>query len=67
MCSALGACAIGIELAAASHPVRVLIWATVPLSHTTVSAIGRGRGCNIFFPVLGGNGTRIAPTGDILD
>ena len=26
-----------------------------------------GRGCNIFFPVLGGNGTKIAPTGDIFD
>ena len=25
----------------------------------------RGRGCNIFVPVLGGNGTKIAPTGDI--
>ena len=26
-----------------------------------------GRGCNIFVPVLGGNGTKIAPTGDIFD
>ena len=26
---------------------------------------GRGRGCNNFFPVLGENGTKIAPTGDI--
>ena len=25
------------------------------------------RGCNIFFPVLGGNGTKIAPTGDRFD
>ena len=25
------------------------------------------RGCNIFVPVLGGNGTKIAPTGDIFD
>ena len=23
-----------------------------------------GRGCNIFVPVLGGNGTKIAPIGD---
>ena len=26
-----------------------------------------GRGCNIFVPVLVGNGTKIAPTGDIFD
>ena len=26
-----------------------------------------GRGCNIFVPVLGGNGTKIAPTGDRFD
>ena len=26
-----------------------------------------GRGCTQFFPVLGGNGTKIAPTGDIFD
>ena len=26
-----------------------------------------GRGCNIFVPILGGNGTKIAPTGDIFD
>ena len=25
------------------------------------------RGCNNFVPVLGGNGTKIAPTGDIFD
>ena len=28
---------------------------------------GAGRGCNIFVPVLGGNGTKIAPTEDIFD
>ena len=27
----------------------------------------KGRGCNKFVPALGGNGTKIAPTGDILD
>ena len=27
---------------------------------------GGGGGCNIFVPVLGGNGTKIAPTEDIL-
>ena len=26
-----------------------------------------GEGCNDFVPVLGGNGTKIAPTGDIHD
>ena len=26
-----------------------------------------GRGCNIFVPVLGGNGTKIALTGDMFD
>ena len=29
--------------------------------------MGGGRGCNIFVTVLGGNGTKIAPTGDIFD
>ena len=28
---------------------------------------GGGGGCNKFVPVLGGNGTKIAPTGDIFD
>ena len=28
---------------------------------------GGGRGCNNFVPVLGGNGTKIAPTGGIFD
>ena len=28
---------------------------------------GGGRGCHNFVPVLGGDGTKIAPTGDILD
>ena len=31
------------------------------------STIGGGRGCNKFVPVLGGNSTKIAPTGDIFD
>ena len=31
----------------------------------TRSTIERGRGCNAFVPVLRGNGTKIAPTGDI--
>ena len=29
--------------------------------------IERGRGCNKFVPVLRGDGTKIAPTGDIFD
>ena len=33
----------------------------------TSSTIGARRGCNIFAPVLGRNGTKIAPTGDIFD
>ena len=34
----------------------------------TCSTIGEGgRGCNKFVPVLGGNGTKIAPTRDIFD
>ena len=28
---------------------------------------GGGRGCNKFVPVLGGNGTKTAPTGDVFD
>ena len=32
-----------------------------------VQRLGGGRGCNIFVPVLGGNGTKIAPTGDRFD
>ena len=28
---------------------------------------GGGRGCNKFVLVLGGNGTKIAPTGDMFD
>ena len=28
---------------------------------------GGGRGCTNFVPVLGGNGTKIVPTGDIFD
>ena len=28
---------------------------------------GRGRGSNKFVPVLGGDGTKIAPTGDLFD
>ena len=38
------------------------------LSESTSSTIGGGgRGCNIFVPVLEGNGTKLAPTGDRFD
>ena len=33
----------------------------------TRSTIGGWRGCNKFVSVLGGDGTKIAPTGDIFD
>ena len=33
----------------------------------TSSTIGGGRGCNKFVPVLVGNGTKMASTGDIFD
>ena len=33
----------------------------------TSSAVGGRRGCNIFVLILGGNCTKIAPTGDIFD
>ena len=33
----------------------------------TRSMIGGGRGCDQFAPVLGGNGTKIAPTGDLIN
>ena len=36
-----------------------------PLPWKTRSTIERGRGCNKLVPVLRGNGTKIAPTGDI--
>ena len=36
-------------------------------THPTRSTIGGGRGCNKFVPVLGGDSTKIAPTGDIFD
>ena len=37
------------------------------LAIRTSSTIGGWRGCNIFVPVLRGNGTKIAPTGDKFD
>ena len=61
---------------------RVLPWQVTmdqlifaSLSHThywhevgmTRSTLGGGRGCYQFVPTLGGNGTKIAPTGDIFD
>ena len=42
------------------------VFRDAPLPRTSSTIEGR-RGCNIFVPVLGGNGTKIAPTGDIFD
>ena len=36
-------------------------------SNDPFNAWGGGRGCNKSIPVLGGNGTKIAPTEDIFD
>ena len=36
------------------------------MTRSTIEGRG-GRGCNNFFPVLGGNGPKIAPTGDVFD
>ena len=53
---------------------RVTYYAHVCTLYTIVYLIydpfndwGVGRGCNEFVPVLGGNGTIIAPIGDIFD
>ena len=35
--------------------------------HQSRSTIGGRRGCNNFVPVLGGDGTKIAPPGDLFD
>ena len=40
---------------------------TIDQSIWTRSTNGGGRGCNNFVPVLGGDGIKIAPTGDIFD
>ena len=38
------------------------------MTRSTIGGGGGGGGeCNKFVPVLGGNGTNIAPTGDIFD
>ena len=43
----------------------------IPVENVTsdysCSTIARGRGCNKFVPVLGEDGTRIAPSGDLFD
>ena len=39
----------------------------VPIRVWTRSTVVGGRGCNKFVPVLGENGTKIAPTGDVSD
>ena len=37
------------------------------LLKTQVQRLRGGGGCNIFVRVVGGNGTKIAPPGDIID
>ena len=41
-------------------------WTSLPFYYDKFNDWG-GRGCNIFVPVLGGNGTKIAPSGDMFD
>ena len=48
------------------QPLQVT-WFLVVCTMTRSTIGGGGRGCNKFIPVLGGNGTKIAPTGDIFD
>ena len=43
------------------------VWILIIILVEPVQRLGGGRGCNKFVPVLGGNGTRITPTGDIFD
>ena len=43
------------------------VMTTYRLTYMTSSTIAGGRGCNIFVPVLGGNSTKIALTGDMFD
>ena len=38
-----------------------------PFKTSSTIGGGGGRECNIFVPILGGNGTKVAPTGDIFD
>ena len=64
--------ALGFVSALKDSPGCYVDWQTDSL-HRLYSVIdqfndwGGGRGCNIFVPVLGGNGTKTAPTGDIFD
>ena len=49
------------------HAHFILIMGMGKRGAATRSTIEGGRGCNKFSPVLRGNGTKIAPTGDIFD
>ena len=46
---------------------EVVMCAGTCVSFLTRSTIGEGRGCNNFHPVWGGDGTKMAPTGDVFD
>ena len=48
-------------------PVPAPVLVPVPVPVPTRSTIKGGRGCNNFVPVLGGDGTKTSPTGDIFD
>ena len=50
-----------------THTYNMIKDEQLPKSVMTRSTIGGGQGCNKFVPVFGGNGTKIAPTGDIFD
>ena len=50
-----------------SHTTRHDDTGIVATNTATRSTIEERRGCNNFVPVLRGNGTKIAPTGDIFD
>ena len=58
------ALAIFTELKSSSPPSGL---PPPPLPTDPFNDLGGGRGCNKFVPVLGGDGTKIVPTGDIFD
>ena len=47
--------------------LKLSVIAVAATDNLTRSTIGKGWGCNNFYPVWGGDGTKIAPTGDIFD
>ena len=41
--------------------------ASTRLRYRAVQRLGGGRGCHNFVPILEGDGTKLAPTGDLFD